>query len=152
MDEIDSLLQKVKEATKEIEGKTGKVQFLEKQIETLKSSLQQEMTVGEYYDLGEDTKRLQKLNAEAEKLKQEVNNLLVDRNSLESTISKILQQQRTVERLGELKKELSSFTDLPPVTETQANLHNLYQELSAKSVVAHEPAIVTGKQIGRAHV
>lgn len=131
LDEIDELLTKVKDAGKEIEGKTGKVPFLLKSIETLQNSLQEELTVGEYYDLSSDQKRLQKLNLEAEKYSDVVNNLRIELAALTKSKEAWNKQAEIRKNIESLKLELEVIGE----TETPEVLQKRIGELNTEVAV-----------------
>lgn len=135
LDEIDELLTKVKDAGKEIEGKTGKVPFLLKSIETLHNSLQEELKVGEYYDLSNFEKRLQELNLEAERYSDVVNNLrdeLKDLSRQKETWIKQIEVRKTIE---DLTLEANVIGDLDPSEVLQKRIGELNTEVAVLTTV-----------------
>lgn len=135
LDEIDELLVKVKDAGKDIEGKTGKIPFLLKSIETLKSSLQDELTVGEYYDLAPLQKRLQELNSEAENYTEVVNNLRNELKEAERLKSEFDKQEKVREAISNLETELSEIGDIDSSETLQKRIGELNTEIAVSSTV-----------------
>lgn len=135
LDEIDELLVKVKDAGKDIEGKTGKIPFLLKSIETLKSSLQDELTVGEYYDLAPLQKSLQELNSEAENYSDVVNNLRDELKEAERLKSEFDKQEKVRETISKLETELSEAGDIDSSETLQKRIGELNTEIAVLSTV-----------------
>ncbi len=145
LDEIDELLTKVKDSGKEIEGKTGKIPFLLKTIETLQNSLGEELVVGEYYDLSPYEKTAHDLNLEAERYSDVVTNLRDELKTFQRKKEDWVKQVGLRKDIEDLTLEANVIGDLDPADVLQKRIGELNTEVAVLTTVKAQLTSEIGK-------